>query len=134
MAPMFQFFTIILQSFLGFSSNHKRFEVQCLGYPLANFQLLMISSLPCRCDNILVLRLKRIVIFDIQRFGRFLNEYPNILLRSYCLKMMDKVTFIKSVWITFTALFHCTELNMHNKMGTTIKSVTFVFTKKCTKL
>ena len=24
-----------------------RFEDHCLGYPLANFQLLMISSLPC---------------------------------------------------------------------------------------
>ena len=30
------------------------FEVQHLGYPLANFQLLMISGLPCKCDNILV--------------------------------------------------------------------------------
>ena len=31
------------------------------------------------------------VIFDIRIFGRFLYEYLNILLRPYCLKMMDKV-------------------------------------------
>ena len=36
------------------SINYKRFEVQCLGYALAKFQLLMISGLLCRCDNILV--------------------------------------------------------------------------------
>ena len=86
----------------------------------------------------LLLRLKRIVVFDIRTFGRFLNEYPNILLTPYCLKMMDKVTYIKSALITFTALFHCMELNLkyakqklkkHSKMGTEIKSVTFVFTK-----
>ena len=50
--------------------------------------------------------------FDIRIFVRFLNEYPNILLRPYCLKMVDKVTYIKSVWITFTALFHCKQLNL----------------------
>ena len=97
-------------------------------HPCAIFLYLEISPI----------RLKRIVIFDIRIFGRFLNGYPNILVRPYCLKMTDEVTYIKWVWITFTAFFHCTELNLkraqqklkiHNKMGTAIKSVTFVFTK-----
>ena len=43
---------------------------------------------------IYTLRLKRIVIFDVRIFGRFVNEYPNILLRPYCFKMMGKVTYI----------------------------------------
>jgi len=49
--------------------------------------------------NMLMLRLKRIVIFGIQIFGRFLNEYPNILLRPYCFYMKDKVTCLNH--------FHC---------------------------
>ena len=36
------------------SIKPQKFEIQCLGYPLANFQLLMISGLLRRCDNILV--------------------------------------------------------------------------------
>jgi len=52
--PMLHFLLLFCKYFFCFPSNHKRFEVQCLGYPLANFQLLMISGLPCRCDNISV--------------------------------------------------------------------------------
>jgi len=40
--------------FMIFSSNNKRFEVQQLPCLLADFQLLAISSLPCRHDIILV--------------------------------------------------------------------------------
>ena len=98
-----------------------------------------------RLGNRIRLRLKRIVIFDIWIFGRFLNEYPNILLRPYCLKMMDKVTYIKSVLITsVTALFHCIELNLkyaqqklkiNNKMGSYCNKVCDIcIHQKCTKL
>jgi len=46
--PMLQFFLLLLHTFF----YHERFEVQCLGYPLINFQ---ISGLPCKwCNNILV--------------------------------------------------------------------------------
>ena len=48
-------------SVIWFLSNHKWFEVQCLGYPLVNFQVLTISSFPCRCDNILVSFLWKII-------------------------------------------------------------------------
>ena len=90
------------------------------------------------CEHCNILRLKRIVIFDIPIFGRFLNEYPNIFVTPYCLKMTDKVIYTMWVWIIFTALLHCTKLKLKNaqqtlklcnKMGTAIKSVTFLFTR-----
>ena len=85
------------------------------------------------------LRLKRIVTFDIQIFGRFLNEYPNILLRPSCLKMMDKVTYHISLNLfhyfislygaktrKYTTKIQNTQQNGHcNK----VYDINFVFTK-----
>jgi len=69
--------------FFDFYQTTKDFEVQCLSYPLANFQLLMISGLPCRCDIILVSFLWKIIYNSANfaciwtKFGSFLCM-PNL--------------------------------------------------------
>ena len=78
------------------------------------------------------------MIFDIRIFSRFLNEYPNILLRPYCLKMTDKSDTNHVSLNLFHTLLHFTELKLKNtqqklkntqQMSVAMKSVAFVIPK-----
>ena len=74
--PMLQFLFYKSVTVSLISIKPKRFEVQCLGYPLANFQLLKISGFPCRCNNILV----SFFVKNLCQFCLYLNQiwYQNV--------------------------------------------------------